>query len=358
MWLLIDAPFQRAVGRFVPKPLPPAKTFDGQTVLIVGASSGIGLAAAVHFATLGANVIITSRVASRGDAAKRHIEEAVGPSYKGTITCMEVDLERYDSCTSFMDKLKSTLGSSATLDVAILSGGIVNSHWEESAEGWERTIQINTIGTTLVGLLLVAWMREGRAERSSPAHLVFLSSREHLYPNLDELTEWSQREGGILRQVCSKENWPGGFWDAEPNYAVSKLMIMHTIEEISRLARGPDGDPLVIVNSVCPGMVKTDIGRLIAVRSWFHELSVWLTLLITAKTAESGSRICVMAALKPKENHGEFFNYFLTNDQYRRHAANILDSDKGRALQKLVWKEIIDELKAHVPELQDSLPTL
>lgn len=61
--------------------------------------------------------------------------------------------------------------------------------------------------------------------------------------------------------------------------------------------------PLVVVNSVCPGMVKTDIGRHIASRSWFHELCVFLTLLITAKTAESGSRICVMAALKPKENH-------------------------------------------------------
>lgn len=50
-------------------------------------------------------------------------------------------------------------------------------------------------------------------------------------------------------------------------------------------------------------MVKTDIGRHIASRSWFHELCVFLTLLITAKTADSGARICVMAALKPKEDH-------------------------------------------------------
>lgn len=134
--LLLDAPLQRTVGRFVPVPLPPTGTFDGQTVLIAGATSGIGLAAAVHFATLGASVIITSRVASRGDAAKRHIEEAVGPSYKGVISCLELDLERYDSCTSFMAQLKSSLPSPAALDVAILNGGIVNSHWEESSAGW------------------------------------------------------------------------------------------------------------------------------------------------------------------------------------------------------------------------------
>jgi hypothetical protein len=50
-------------------------------------------------------------------------------------------------------------------------------------------------------------------------------------------------------------------------------------------------------------MVKTDIGRHIAERSWFHALCTYLVLFITAKTADSGARICVMAALKPKENH-------------------------------------------------------
>lgn len=133
---ILDAPVQRLTGRFVPVQLPPAGTFDGHTVLIVGASSGLGLAAAVHFATLGANVIITSRVASRADAAKRYIEEAVGPARKGDISCLKADLERYDSCTSFMAELKSRLPGAAALDVAVVCGGIVNSHWEESAEGW------------------------------------------------------------------------------------------------------------------------------------------------------------------------------------------------------------------------------
>lgn len=102
----------------------------------------------------------------------------------------------------------------------------------------ERTIQINTIGTTLIGLLLLGWMREARHDRSSPAHLVFLSSREHLDPDLDQLVRWSQAKNGILREVCDRNNWPGRFWDAEPNYANSKLLVMYTIEEISRLARG------------------------------------------------------------------------------------------------------------------------
>jgi hypothetical protein len=85
-------------------------------------------------------------------------------------------------------------------------------------------------------------MRGGRSLRPSPAHLTFLSSREHLYPDLDQLVKWSQQKGGLLRQVCSQANWPSGFWDAEPNYANSKLLTMYTIEEIGKLAIGPDSE--------------------------------------------------------------------------------------------------------------------
>ena len=41
-----------------------------------------------------------------------------------------------------------------------------------------------------------------------------------------------------------------------------------------------------------------------------------------------------------------------------RKAATIIGSDKARALQRLVWKEVIDELKANVPELQAGLDGL
>lgn len=50
-------------------------------------------------------------------------------------------------------------------------------------------------------------------------------------------------------------------------------------------------------------MVFTDIGRQISSRSWFHALCVYLTLVITSKTPDSGSRIILQAALKPEESH-------------------------------------------------------
>jgi hypothetical protein len=41
-----------------------------------------------------------------------------------------------------------------------------------------------------------------------------------------------------------------------------------------------------------------------------------------------------------------------------RKAATVIYSDKARALQRLVWKEVINELKANVPELQATLDGL
>lgn len=35
-----------------------------------------------------------------------------------------------------MAELKKSLSSGAALDVALVNGGMVNSHWEESVEGW------------------------------------------------------------------------------------------------------------------------------------------------------------------------------------------------------------------------------
>lgn len=41
-----------------------------------------------------------------------------------------------------------------------------------------------------------------------------------------------------------------------------------------------------------------------------------------------------------------------------RKAVTVIDSDKARTLQRSVWKEIIDELKANVPDLQAGLDGL
>lgn len=59
----------------------------------------------------------------------------------------------------------------------------------------------------------------------------------------------------------------------------------------------------MIVNSVCPGMVKTDIGRTVADQAWYMKALVWVYMTVTGKPPEYGARHYVKAAVRPKEEH-------------------------------------------------------
>jgi NAD(P)-dependent dehydrogenase (short-subunit alcohol dehydrogenase family) len=124
---------RRIRDKFWPEPLPPPGSFLGQTVLVTGATAGLGLAAAVHFATLGARVVITSRSVAQGNAAKDEVEKRAGIVSQGKIHVFELDMGRYSSCVEFVDRLRE---SSLDVDIAVLNAGLINAEYELSPEGW------------------------------------------------------------------------------------------------------------------------------------------------------------------------------------------------------------------------------
>jgi NAD(P)-dependent dehydrogenase (short-subunit alcohol dehydrogenase family) len=134
--MLLDISKRRILGRFKPEPLPPAGSFNGQKVLITGGTTGLGLAAAIHFATLGADVIITCRAEGKGEAARKQIEKHAQIQGKNKVRILSLDMSTYASCMAFMEQLKNHLISSGQLDVAVLNAGIINSDFEKSPEGW------------------------------------------------------------------------------------------------------------------------------------------------------------------------------------------------------------------------------
>lgn len=130
-------PLRRILGRFIPIPLPPAGTFDGQRVLVTGGTNGMGLMAACHFASLGAQVLITSRNVSRGENAKKQIEGV--SKYKGSgpsVTVVELDMGSYESCVALVAGLRKRFGEEGGLDIAVLNAGGINPQYKKSPEGW------------------------------------------------------------------------------------------------------------------------------------------------------------------------------------------------------------------------------
>ncbi|KAJ5496621.1 NAD(P)-binding protein [Penicillium fimorum] len=333
-----------------PEPLPPLTSFEGQTVLLTGATGGLGLAAAVHFATLGGKVIMTARNLSQSDSVRDYVEQHAGIVGQGKIHIMELDMSQYSSCVSFVEQLKQSEAGRTGIDVAVLNAGVINVDFVRSPEGWEQTIQVNALSTTLLGLLLIQWMSQTSKNSILAPHLIFVTSRDHLDPNITTWPEWSSQEG-LLQHFSDERNWPSGGFD--PNYANSKLLLTYAVEEICKRAVGPNGTVDVIVNTVCPGLVYTDLGRSIAKMSRLMQLLVPIHTGILGKSADYGARFYVKAARTSKHEHGKYIQSLFTDEEYRSLAIPNLMTDTAMKVKALVWNEIITELKEKVPALRD-----
>jgi len=95
-----------AVRRHLEEWDPPGR-LDGKTMIVTGASSGIGRAVAINLASLGAEVWLVGRNADRlGEAGRA--AQAVGG--EGRIHTADVDLVSPDAVSSFVDRFSSTHG--------------------------------------------------------------------------------------------------------------------------------------------------------------------------------------------------------------------------------------------------------
>lgn len=104
----------------------------------------------------------------------------------------------------------------------------------------EEIIQVNTLSTSLLALLLVPWMKQQRGQRKSPAHVVFVSSGLHMSVDIKPWSTYAEKEGGVLAHYSKEENFEAGL--TSPMYNYSKLMLMYALEEVSKMALGQDGE--------------------------------------------------------------------------------------------------------------------
>lgn len=112
---------------------------SGKTVLITGASRGIGAAAARAFAEAGARVAL----AARSEEAVAELAGELGAERALAIPC---DVSRYWEVAAAVDATVKTFGG---LDVLVNNAGVVNpiAHLDEAdPEGWGAVIDINLKG--------------------------------------------------------------------------------------------------------------------------------------------------------------------------------------------------------------------
>src|SRR4051794_24655645 len=129
---------------------------NGKTVVITGASSGIGLAAAHKIARAGGIPILIARSMDKLEAAKAEIESAGGTAY-----AYSADLSAVDSIDELVGAL---LADHASIDMLVNNAGrsirrsIALSH--DRFHDFERTVQLNYLGTIKLTMGLLPHMRE------------------------------------------------------------------------------------------------------------------------------------------------------------------------------------------------------
>lgn len=152
----------------IPKPIT---SFASKTVIITGASSGLGKEAATHIVALGASkVILGCRNTSKGSEAKLEIEGSVKCD-PNILEVWELDLESPASVKEFVDKVNKL----PRLDVLISNAGIQTLKYQ-IAYGTERTVAVNVIGTFFLALQLIPKLKETAKAFGSTPHLTFVGS--------------------------------------------------------------------------------------------------------------------------------------------------------------------------------------
>ncbi|MFI6047984.1 SDR family NAD(P)-dependent oxidoreductase [Nocardia sp. NPDC051321] len=126
--------------RFTPTAV---RRFEGKTVLITGATSGIGAAAAHLFAAEGGRVAFCGRREERGRAVEREIRAAGGEA-----TYIRADVLVEEDVRDFVDATVKTYGG---LDVAFNNAGITvqKKLHEYSTAEFDRVLNTNLRGTFL-----------------------------------------------------------------------------------------------------------------------------------------------------------------------------------------------------------------
>lgn len=277
-------------------PEDPAISFRGKTVLVTGANTGLGFEAAVKYSALGADKLILGvRTREKGEATRRRILARTARP-ESTIVVVTVDLSTFDSVRSFIAALE---GVTTRLDVALLNAGLGNPSYETAPSGREMALQVNVLSTALMAILLLPLLRRTADATGQRPHLTFVNSIGHSMVD----RAWFSEKGSLLDAASDREKW-----DASRSYLIVKLIgmaVMKAIAGVTAACQGTHG-PQVIVNAVCPGVCKTDLGRKFGLVS---HLFMAPFQAIFARSAEQGSRSLVSATALDPESHGRLWTH-------------------------------------------------
>jgi NAD(P)-dependent dehydrogenase (short-subunit alcohol dehydrogenase family) len=217
-----------------------------QVALITGSNRGIGFEIARQLSMKKIEVIITSRDLANGEAAARKIARDGAKK----VVAMKLDVSNQVSADNLLDKVEKTFGR---LDILVNNAAILIDRENEVASNADLDKVKTTLETNLIGAWRMCKVFIPLMKKNGFGRIVNISSG-----------------AGELEYMATS----GGYW---PAYSVSKASLNALTVMLASELRGTN----ILVNAVCPGWVRTDMGGSNAPRSVEEGAAtpVWLATL-------------------------------------------------------------------------------
>jgi NAD(P)-dependent dehydrogenase (short-subunit alcohol dehydrogenase family) len=251
---------------------------SGRTVVVTGASSGLGLVTASVLAARGATVILACRDLAK---AERAVDQILAGAPRASLRVLRLDLASLASVREAAGEIRAAC---PRLDLLINNAAVMRPPYQRSADGFELTFATNHLGHfALTGLVL------DRLLATPGSRVVTVSSVAH-------------RDGVMHFDDLQFERG----YRADDAYAQSKLAnLLFTYELAARLEAAGQH---TIALAAHPGVARTALFR------WDpRPVRVLLSpalrplMFLAVQSAQVGALATLRAAADPSARAGEYF---------------------------------------------------
>ncbi|MGK0316444.1 MAG: NAD(P)-dependent dehydrogenase (short-subunit alcohol dehydrogenase family), partial [Saprospiraceae bacterium] len=243
---------------------------DGKTIIITGATSGLGKEATKVLVGKNATVIMAVRNTQKAEGVVQEIKK-VYPSAK--IDIRKLDLNSLKSVQAFADGIKV---SYTRLDILINNAGVMMCPYSKTEDGFETQMGVNHLGHFALTGHLMPLLRS-----TKDARIVVTSSVAHKSGdiNFDDI------------------NWENRDYKTTQAYGDSKLANLYFAYELSKKLKDELNAPMVI--SSHPGWTKTELDRHSGLFKFLGN--------ILSQTVEMGTLPTLRAGTDEKAKSGSYY---------------------------------------------------
>lgn len=269
-------------------------TSFAKTIVLTGATSGIGYVTAIALAKLGSHLILVAR---NHEKAHHVAQECVHLGAKVKVIIADLSLlSQVNACA------QDICSYTNHIDVVIHNAGMHATRKTFTSEGFETVFALNHLAPFLLTHRLLELLKQ-----SNQGHVLFINSEGHRFNSLDlNDLQWKRRVYTGLR-----------------SYGASKTAQLLAMRYFNQLLQNTS----VVVNAMHPGDVKTNIG---SNNGWLYRLFSRYVIQPNLKDPQLSAQAIVAIITIPELASVRNAFYHLTTLEVP--ASHTLDDNKAKAV--------------------------